>query len=642
MRANLKNRTPSPWLSGQRTLVGKLALMLAGFVLTLGLLLGRPVVEAMVCPFCSAVKQTLTEEMLTTDAVVFAKVLGPAKDAAGSEDTPTLDLLMNLEITKVIKGEDFVGEGKKFTTIVPPSFTAGQECLVMGVITDQLSWSTPVKMTERSRKYILELQELPEQGPKRLAFFLDYLEDPESLLAYDAYDEFARAPYSDVKSIKGEMDRQQLLEWIQDPEVTINRKRLYYTMLGVCGTEADLPLLEKLITSDDKRERAALDALSACYLTLAGPKGVKLIEDQFLRNKNAEYVDTYAAVAALRFHGTESDIIPVPRILKALRLLLDRPDIADLVIPDLARWEDWSVMDKLVEMFKQADDDSKWVRVPIVNYLRACPLPESEQKIEELRKVDPQSVRRALLFFEVESGLEQDSEESMDDDFDKQLDELEKEKGKEGGGKEGSGDGSGEALPGSADQEADQAVKTSTRPVNPVSQAQVVKRPVLEWDVADDQATDADQALRNDPYAQPIATSYNEPDFPGVQVPFQQPETGDQGDDIQRLTLVDADSDSGDDEAAPETTPIAEGTIDTAPGQNSPAQSETPVRVASADPADQRTASLRPNPGLSSSPDPELRASYSWWIVGVPVVANVILLALAWSIFSGTFSRLFC
>ena len=32
--------------------------------------------------------------------------------------------------------------------------------------------------------------------------------------------------------------------------------------------------------------------------------------------------------------------------------MLDRPQLADLVIPDLARWEDWSVMDRLVELFK--------------------------------------------------------------------------------------------------------------------------------------------------------------------------------------------------------------------------------------------------------------------------------------------------
>lgn len=579
-----------------------------GVILACGLFLagmGLPlstVAANMVCPFCSAVKQTLTEEMLTTDAVVFAEVLGPAKPTNATGDLPTLDLMMNLKITKVIKGDKLVTAGKQFTTVVPPSFAAGQECLVMGVITDQLSWSTPVKMTERSREYILDLQQLPDQGPKRLKFFLQYLEDPETLLAYDAYDEFARAPYADVKAIKGDMDREQLLKWITDSEVTINRKRLYYTMLGVCGTDADLPLLEKLITSADKRERAALDALSACYLTLAGEKGVKLIEEQFLSNKEAEYVDTYAAVAALRFHGTESDIIPVPRILKAMRLLLDRPDIADLVIPDLARWKDWSVMDKLVQMFKDADDDSKWVRVPIVNYLRTCPLPEAEAKIEELKKVDPQSVRRALMFFEVESGLEDDS---MDDDFDKQLDELEKEnKDNDDGG------------------EASASLQS-------VSHRQVVRRPVL----------DGDQALANDPYAQPIASSYTESDAAVQIAPFEATDE-ELAREESKIQPVANESSAGtvlipvpDSPAEVASSPVERKEV---------AQQPAEVLSAGSDPSDRRTASVRRNSDLSPSVGQRLQGSYMVWLITVPVLVNAVLLVLAWSIFNGTFSRLFC
>ena len=44
-------------------------------------------------------------------------------------------------------------------------------------------------------------------------------------------------------------------------------------------------------------------------------------------------------------------------------------------------------MDRLVKLFKNADDDSIWVRVPVINYLRACPLPEAKQHIEELAKI---------------------------------------------------------------------------------------------------------------------------------------------------------------------------------------------------------------------------------------------------------------
>ena len=113
-------------------------------------------------------------------------------------------------------------------------------------------------------------------------------------------------------------------------------------MLGICGTQSDLPMLEQMIRSDQREIKTALDAMIACYLTLKGPQGMSLVEDLFLKNKKAEYTDTYAAIMALRFHGQEEQVVPKERLVAGLRHMLDRPELADLVIPDLARWQDWS------------------------------------------------------------------------------------------------------------------------------------------------------------------------------------------------------------------------------------------------------------------------------------------------------------
>ena len=57
-----------------------------------------------------------------------------------------------------------------------------------------------------------------------------------------------------------------------------------------------------------------------------------------------------------------------PRLLSSMRLLLDNPDFADQVILDLSRWEDWSVLDRVVDMFKKSDAKG-FVRQPVVSYL---------------------------------------------------------------------------------------------------------------------------------------------------------------------------------------------------------------------------------------------------------------------------------
>jgi hypothetical protein len=353
------------------------------------------------CPFCAAVSLTFSEEIANSQLAVIAKLvhLPPRAEsdaaAANSLEVPKA----RFEITKVLKGEEALGKNRVVETVYFGDGTVGSKFLVMGIDPPMINWSTPIAISDRGEAYVTKAIDLPKDGPDRLAFFQDYLEDKDDMLARDAYDEFAKMPYAGVLALKDRMKHDQLVGWIQSPQVPVSRRRLYLTMLGVCGGEKDLPMLEELIKSKDRQTRGALDALVAAYLTLKGPSGMTLVEDLFLRNKDAEYTDTYATIMALRFHGTEEKIIPRARLLEGIRLMLDRPQLADLVIPDLARWEDWSVMDRLVELFKTANDESSWVRVPVINYLRACPLPKAKEHLDELAKIDPETVKRANSFF---------------------------------------------------------------------------------------------------------------------------------------------------------------------------------------------------------------------------------------------------
>jgi hypothetical protein len=158
-------------------------------------------------------------------------------------------------------------------------------------------------------------------------------------------------------------------------------------------------MIEEFMTSSDRKQKSGLDALIACYLTLKGESGLPLVEKLFLGNDKADYADTYAAIMAIRFHGSEGGVIDSKRLVRALHPMLERPELADLVIPDLAKWEDWNVMDKLFDLYKTANDKNSWVRVPVVNYLRACPLPKAKELLQECEKIDPAAVKRANTFF---------------------------------------------------------------------------------------------------------------------------------------------------------------------------------------------------------------------------------------------------
>ena len=348
------------------------------------------------CPFCSAIALTFAEEINGADVAVIARLVEMPPD---SKKAGTLggDAKAKFEILEVLKGEKALGKARKFEALYFGREPVGATFLVMGVEPPAINWATPVPVSERGRAYLAKSVHLPKEGPERLAFFQDYLQDEDEMLSRDAFDEFAKTPYGGLKEIKDILHHDKIVGWVQNPKIEPSRKNLFWMMLGICGKPEDLELFEQKIRAEDKQIKS--NALLASYLTLKAPDGLKLLEDLFLKKADADYIDTYATVIAIRFQGQEEKIIPQARLLEALRYMLDRPELADLVITDLGRWQDWTVMDRLVELFKNADEKSIWVRVPVISYLRACPLPEAKEYITELAKIDPDAVKRASSLF---------------------------------------------------------------------------------------------------------------------------------------------------------------------------------------------------------------------------------------------------
>ncbi len=393
------------------------------FILALAVfitLTSKPAAANSVCPFCTPVAPTFAAEMSSTDAVVIAKLVKRGKREAASNkianelgiasQTPSSVGKSELEIVKVLKGEKFLKAGDMIEAYVFGDAIKGDSFFITGVEPPAFSWST-LKANKRVVDYVSKITSLPVDGPERLTFFLNYLEDDEEILARDSYDEFALAPFSDVKGIKKLVDIKKIRRWIEDEDIPASRKGLYFTLLGIAGGPTDADFLEKLMRSADERKKTALDSMIACYVTLKGAEGLKLINELFLANKDASYSDSFAAIAALRFHSTEAKVLKKEQIVGSLRYMLDRDDLADLVIADLARMEDWSVIDKLVKLFKAADPETSWVRMPIVNYLRACPLPKAKTVVAELEKLDPKTFKRARAFFpEYELGDDDDDD----------------------------------------------------------------------------------------------------------------------------------------------------------------------------------------------------------------------------------------
>ncbi len=341
------------------------------------------------CPFCSAPSLTLTEQLTQADAAVLAKWVDgkpPTEKSAGST---------TYSIVEVSRGSKETL--KKDDKLTVPRYRAGKKgdlFLLFGTKDKEIDWSSPLEVTEVTYQYIVQAPSPESPTTKRLEYFLKFLEFSDQLVSNDAYGEFANAPYEDIVKIKDKMDRAKIAKWVTSKETSPTRMGLYGLLLGLCGNDDDAKMMEKKIEEQVQDFRLGIDGLISGYLLLTGEKGMETIDRSKLRDKKAPFSETYAAMQALRFMWTYGNgRVSKERLRQSMRELLDRPELADLVVADLARWEDWSVQDRLMKLYGEGEYSIPSIKRAIVRYLltaaKVQPPKADEPKKEDPQKEDP-------------------------------------------------------------------------------------------------------------------------------------------------------------------------------------------------------------------------------------------------------------
>ena len=405
--------------------------------------------SAEACPFCSAPSLTMTEQVAQNDIVILVQwvdatrpatrprqsdpELGDVSLRAGS-GTGAGELAKTVfEIVDVHKGS--ASEFKKGQQLTLPSYRAakkGDLFLLLGLKGATIEWNTPLEFSEAAWNYVSGSPAPDQPTTERLRYFLEYLEFPDQQVANDAYGEFANAPYEDIKPLADEFPRERLRKWVSSSDTPVTRLGLYGLLLGLSGKEEDARLMEQKITEPTDEFRLGIDGIMSGYLLLTGEPGLDVIDSTKLASKHqldadgrpildkngqplsVPFSETYAAMQALRFMWQYGDgRISEDRLRQSMRTLLDRPELADLVIADLARWKDWSVQEKLMGLYGQEGYDIPSIKRAIVRYLLACTkdrpeestveapkhAAQAEQYLAELRKTDPKIVRDAERFY---------------------------------------------------------------------------------------------------------------------------------------------------------------------------------------------------------------------------------------------------
>lgn len=402
----------------RRSFVWLVIVLTAGFTLS-------ATSAAKCCPFCSAPSLTLSEQLTQADAAVLVQWVdgkAPEEKTAGST---------TYSIIEVSRGPK--DKLKKDDKITVPRYRAGKKgdlFLLFGTKDKDIEWSSPLEVTEATYQYIVQAPSPEAMPSKRLAYFLKFLEYPDQLVSNDAYGEFANAPYEEIVKIADKMDRAKISKWVASKETSPTRLGLYGLLLGLCGNKDDAELMRQKIEEKTEDFRLGIDGVTSGFLLLTGGEGLSVIDKTKLKAKNVPFSETYAAMQALRFMWTYgSNRIEKERLRQSMRELLDRPELADLVVADLARWEDWSVQDRLMKLYGEGEYNIPSIKRAIVRYFltasKVAP-PKTDDKpdekkddkstsdkpdalpasalqaranLEKLREKDPKTVKEAERFF---------------------------------------------------------------------------------------------------------------------------------------------------------------------------------------------------------------------------------------------------
>ena len=348
------------------------------------------------CPFCSALAPTLSDDLKDSTVAVIARYESGFVDKDGLP-------VWRLRVTEVFKGSKKLAN----TVIEIPELEglprSGLFWLV-GYGQDSILWGEPKSTSASALAYLRALAAEPQGKSRPLENFLPYLQHTDELVAADAYNEFADASFDDIRQLKGKLNRDWIIEAVRDPSVPVHRRRLCWTLLSQCGLQTDISLFDELlrVRKIDQKFNPAMDSAISCLISLGGESALARVEREFLANQDADYLDVFAAVSAIRVHGTELKVLPRPRLATALRKVLRSPELADLVIPDLARWEDWSAIERIVELFETATEETHFIKSVAVLYLKTCPLPAADTALDRLRTLDPKAVGAAeasMMFY---------------------------------------------------------------------------------------------------------------------------------------------------------------------------------------------------------------------------------------------------
>jgi hypothetical protein len=373
--------------------------------------------QLVACPLCEAIGSTISDDLQSPAVGIIVEVSECKTREDGAGFDLWVDFVASVGTQKVVpKFEgvfsfNSVEKGTKVLLVGTPDIASTTTANLEEV---SWVWSTPLELTEASAEYVKNIPLGNCSESERLLYFYKYLFSNDAQISDDAYSECARISLATIRdtSFRHSFDKEKLIEALRNPNFPARYKSFLWMVLAELGEQGDAPIFDELamplvveelknleietIQAGTLANYPWLAASMACYARLGGETSIKFLESKLLGNKDCPVGLKSAAISAIRVLGSDLDPSQMSRSARALAHVLNDPFAADLVIPDLARWEYWGAIPQLSQIFHMPESEQGLARYLIINYMRHCPLPEAAEELEKMRAHDPRSYRRAV------------------------------------------------------------------------------------------------------------------------------------------------------------------------------------------------------------------------------------------------------
>lgn len=336
--------------------------------------------------------RTLQDEIADADVVVFCRQL--------AEPSPGDYGRVRFEVTEFIKGESALPQplverrGPRRLTAELRSRAAGAEYLVFGkkdAKQEAVRWQEAQPVNDREMAFVRCVASFTDRTTdlERLRLLLPFLSAPEDFILGDVNSFLKQIDYAAYQEARTELPLSFLRDELAKPLMDPVRLRIYLTMLSVCGTKDDLPLVKPLLEISYGWRLETRGSAVACCVVLGGEAElVPLLEAYFKHDEEPSWQapNGYEIFGAVCFAARESTSISRERAIEVLRTFVDRPRFADLAVRELALFEDWDFAPRCMEIFRRTDAENKsWLKQSAVHFMRASPRADAAQFLAEMR-----------------------------------------------------------------------------------------------------------------------------------------------------------------------------------------------------------------------------------------------------------------